>query len=214
MTAIRVAIVDDHESVRLGLRTEFERHSDIDLVGEAVDVQSALDLVRSTTPDILLLDMQIPGERDGEDGITVLSTLRKSQSPMKVVVHSMWDTEAYILSALAEDVSGYILKDERLHTVVEAIRFVGKPGNNEWFSQKVISRIVRSKQAGLNLTPRERQVLPLLSKTNEGIAKTLGITPHTVKKHVGQILAKLGVTSRTAALEKALKQGIITKHRR
>ena len=212
--SIRIAIVDDHASVRLGLRTELSEHEDLEVVGEAGDVQEAIDLVSRSSPDVLLLDMEIPGNAPDEDGVTVLSNLRKARSPARVLVYSGWQSEAYILSTLAEGVSGYILKTETLSTVVEAIRAVGGPSHEDgWFSRQVMARIARAKQSDLKLTRRELETLRLLHKTNEEIASSLGVFPNTVKKHVGNILAKFGVPSRTAAMERAFQMSLIPDRR-
>jgi DNA-binding NarL/FixJ family response regulator len=212
MKHIRIAIVEDHESVRLGLRTELSHHDDIEIIGEAVTVEEAIALLLARAPDIALLDMEIPGENPNDDGISVLAALRKAKSTTKILVYTGWKTEAYILSALAEDVSGYILKDERLSVVTEAIRAIGnKTVTDGWFSHEVREKIRNSKQSGAKLTPRELDVLPLLSKRNEEIAEELNMSKHTAKRHTQNIFAKLSVSSRAAALAEAYSRGLVPR---
>lgn len=207
---LRVVVVDDHDSVREGVRSALNKHRDIELVGEADSLEEAVELVEKHRPDVLLLDMEIDSAPPRQDGVTVISKVLQCSPETRILVYSAHRKEGYILGALAEGAHGYILKTEKLPFVVDAIRGVGR-GEGGWYSRAVMDRIARSKKSGHEPTRQELQILKRLDLSNKEIAKELGIAPNTVKKHVSSILAKLNIPSRGAAIVKAMKMGLISQ---
>lgn len=206
----RVILVDDHEGFRLGIRTELEKHSDLEVVAEAVSVQSAIEAILAQRPDVVVLDMDIDGNRAENGGVSVAAALRRERIECPILVLSAFQREGYVLSMLAEGVAGYLLKTESLSSIVDAIRGVAN-GEEGWFSREIMAKITRSRRKGQELTRRELEVLQLLHLSNEELAETLHITVATAKKHVTSILAKLGVPSRVAAVHEAWRTGLISR---
>jgi len=210
MTKKRVMLVEDHEPYRIGLRTELMKHPDLEVVAEADRVQIAVEKALEVRPDVLVLDLEIPGNDESEDGTTVAAALGRAGARIPILVLSVSKSEGDVLSMLAEGVAGYFLKTEPLNSIIEAIRAVAC-GERGWLSRAITDQITKSPRCGQDLTQRELEVLKLLAFSNEEIAKSLGRTVGTVKKHVGSILAKLGVPSRAAAINLAWQRGLFSK---
>jgi len=207
MDVIRILLADDHPVVRDGIRNRLEREEDFSVVGEAANGEETIRQVRRTRPDVVLLDVAMPGP----GAVPVMEALRQAVPSAKVLVLSAFDDDEYVFGMLTAGATGYALKDERLSTIVEAVRAVSR--GETWLSPRVAAKVTRravgdEKAEDNPLTDREQEVLRLMTqgKENAEIAAELVITERTVKFHVGNIYAKLGVTSRTAAVVEALRR--------
>ena len=202
MKKIRVVLADDHPIVRKGIFNLLDKENDIDVIGEASDGEEAIQLANRLKPDILLLDMEMPGL----GGIDVAKRLRKNNSPVKILVLSAYNDKQYILELLDLGATGYLTKDEAPTTIVQAVRGVAK-GKEGWLSDKVASRMdgwKKQKPAStLKLNTRELEVLTFLGEglNNKQIGIQMGISDKTVEKYCLSILRKLGVSSRKEAIE-------------
>ena len=204
---IKVLLVDDHSVVRQGLRSFLELLGDIQIVGEASGGAEAVDLAIQLSPDIVLMDLVMPGM----NGIEATRQICTRCPATKVIALTSFLADELIYPALEAGASGYLLKDVTPSELVQAIRTVHQ-GKAELHPQ-VAKRIIEGFQ-GQNtesneqkLTPREEEVLGLISQglSNQEIADRLTISPKTVKVHVGNILSKLNLTDRTQAAIYALK---------
>jgi DNA-binding NarL/FixJ family response regulator len=198
---ISVLIVDDHPVVRRGLRVLLEVQDGIEVAGEAGDGASALTLDAEHAPDVILLDLKLPGM----DGIAVLDELRARDSAARVLVLTSATEPASASLAVRSGAAGVVYKDVDPDALVRAIRSVHD--GNLLLAPEAAGTLVRSAGtwgavAGLDaLTGREREVLAELTKgrSNREIARALGVSEKTVKAHVSSVLAKLGVQDRTQA---------------
>jgi DNA-binding NarL/FixJ family response regulator len=202
---ISVLIVDDHPVVRRGLRVLLEVQEGIDVVGEAGDGDTALALEAEHTPDLILLDLKLPGM----DGIAVLCALKARDSAARVLVLTSATEPALASLALRSGAAGVIYKDVDPDALVRAIRSVHD--GHLLLASEAARTLVRpaSPGAGLDaLTSREREVLAELThgRSNREIARALSIAEKTVKAHVSSVLAKLGVQDRTQAALLAVRQ--------
>lgn len=201
---IRVAIIDDHPVVRLGLRVALEGSDRIALVGEGSSLADARDVVRDAAPGVLLLDLRLPDGR----AIDEIEALRALRPGMHVVVLTGQGTAEDAHAALAGGASGYLLKDDVVETLVDSLTEIVA-------GKVVVAPMVRAELAELDdasvLTKREREVLALVVEgcTNPEIGRILGISAGTVRTHVSKILEKLGVTDRTEATSVALRRGLV-----
>ena len=208
METIRVILADDHPVVREGIRSLLEQAPDILVVAEASDGAEALHLAEELTPDVLLLDMEMPGVT----GVEVARRLRAAGSPVRVLALSAYDDEQYIFGLLEAGAAGYLLKDEAREGIVAAVRGVAR-GEEGWLSrpvaEKVMQRIGKGTEGVCPLTGRELDVLRLLAQgwTNARIAEELGVGERTVKFHMENLLGKLGVDSRTEAVVEGIRRG-------
>jgi DNA-binding NarL/FixJ family response regulator len=206
----RIVLADDHPVVRAGIHAILITKSDLIVVGEASDGYEAQQLCRTSKPDILLLDLHMPGPLPAE----TLAYLREHCPDTQVVVLTGYDDDVYVQSLVATGVAGYILKDEAPEVVVRAIRSIVQ--GDRWFSQAVVKKLVKEEADAPGLAPlstltaRELEVLRLVAvgKTNQEIAASLGISAKTVEKHVGEVFVKLGVTSRVEAAVYAVRAGL------
>jgi DNA-binding NarL/FixJ family response regulator len=209
MTKIRVLLADDHPLVREGLRNLLTKNVGMEIVGEANDGIEALELVQTLAPDVLLLDMEMPGT----SGIEVAQQLKLTNSPVKVLALSAYDDQEYIMGVLRNGAAGYLLKGELLETIADAIRGVFR-GEQGWLSRDVSAQVATwaQKQGNqTNLTEREIEVLRLVveGKTNQEIGLTLGISEKTVEKHLMNIFTKMEVSSRVEAAVQAVRNGMV-----
>jgi DNA-binding NarL/FixJ family response regulator len=195
---IRVLVVDDHAVVREGLRSLFTDTDDLQCVGTAADGDDALEQTERLGPDVLLLDLAMPGS----DGISVIRSLRAGGSAVRVLVLSSYGEHALVLEALDAGADGYLLKHAPAETLLDAVRVVAAGAGliDPQLVPSVLSAL-RDRGEGDLLTEREREVLELLRQghTNRIIARRLQITEGTVKAHVNHILHRVGVTDRTQA---------------
>ena len=206
---IRVAVADDHPVVRDGLVAMLETQPDFSVVGEAATGQEALQLVATEQPDVLLLDLEMPGL----DGLAVLKQLRDTDTGTRVIVFTVFDTDDRIIGAVQAGASGYLLKGAPRADLFAALRTVAA-GNSLLapVAASALQRRVRDHAPTRpQLTPREQEVLRQLARGlgNKRIASTLGISERTVKFHLSAIFAKLGASNRTDALTRAAQSGLI-----
>ena len=203
--AISVLIVDDHPVVRRGLRVLLEVAGGFEVAGEAGDGDTALALAAEHTPDVILLDLKLPGV----DGIAVLAALKARDSAARVLVLTSATEPALASLALRSGAAGLLYKDVDPDALVRAIRSVHD--GHLLLAAEAAETLVRpaNQGAGLDaLTSREREVLAELTRgrSNREVARALGISEKTVKAHVSSVLAKLGVQDRTQAALLAVRQ--------
>jgi DNA-binding NarL/FixJ family response regulator len=213
--SIRIAIADDHPVVRDGLAAMLETQADLEVVGQAETGSEAVMLVASREPDVLLLDLEMPGL----DGVGVLRRLREAGSRTRVIVFTVFDTDDRIIAAVEAGAAGYLLKGAPRAEVFAAVRTVAAGGSllTPVAASAVLRRVrgeapAPATTAAPTLTPRERSVLEQLARGlgNKQIAATLGISERTVKFHVSAVFAKLGAGNRTEAVTRAAQAGLIT----
>lgn len=209
MPPTRVLIVDDHPVVRTGIRNLLEKAADIQVVAEASSGEEALDMIKELDPDVLLLDMEMPGI----SGNQVAEELQKEEARVKILALSAHDDKQYIQELLANGASGYLIKEEVPEAIVEAVRGVAR-GERGWVSRQVAAKMTtwmqeEDEQDKRGLTTREIQVLRAVvaGKTNQEIGLALGISEKTVEKHLEGVFAKLQVASRVEAAVRAVREG-------
>ncbi len=207
---IRVLIVDDHLVVREGLHTILEVSGDIEPVGEAANGAEAVRLVGELSPDVVLMDLRMPGM----DGIEAIQQIKARSPVVEIVILTTYDDDEYIVQGLRAGARGYLLKDTGRQALFETIRAAAR--GESLLPSAVVDKVVahlgapRPVAAG-SLSEREQEVLALLAEgaSNKEIAMRLQITERTVKAHVTSILNKVGVNSRTEAVAVALRQGLL-----
>jgi DNA-binding NarL/FixJ family response regulator len=207
--SIRVLIADDHSVVRQGLRMFLELEADIELVGEAANGVEAVDLARQFKPDVVLMDLLMPKM----DGVSATETIRSELPDTQVVALTSVLEDQAIFDAIRVGAISYLLKETKSDKLCEAIRAAA--AGEVRLSPQVAARLMREVSAPESpetLTDRETEVLRVLARglSNTEIAEALFITEATVKTHVSNILAKLGLPSRTRAALYALKIGLIS----
>lgn len=209
---IRILIADDHAVVREGLRGFLALQDDIEVVGEAADGQEAVAAVARLAPDVALVDLVMPRV----DGLEAIKRICALDSPTRVIVLTSFTDEDKMLPAVRAGAVGYLLKDVAPNDLVAAIRTVH--GGETLLHPTVIRELVREvsrddRGPGSDnpLTKREREVLALIARgrANKAIAFDLGVAEKTVKTHVSNILAKLGVADRTQAALHAVREGLV-----
>ena len=214
---IRVVIVDDHQVVRLGLRTFLDLQDDIEVVGEAGDGLAAIDLASRLQPDVVLMDILMPRL----DGIAATRRIKEAEPGIGVIALTSFAGDDQVLPALEAGASSYLLKDVTPEELVEAIRAVhrGEPRLHPDALRKVMEAAMGARpddaqpqpaaEAG-DLTERELEVVALVAqgRSNREIADAFVISEKTVKTHIGHVLAKLGLKDRTQLAIYALKHGL------
>ncbi len=213
---IRVLLVDDHEVVRVGLRSFFELLDDIEVVGEARDGGEAIALARRLAPDVILMDLLMPTV----DGLTAISRIKHEMPVIEIVAMTSFLEADQVTAALEEGASGYLMKDASADEVAGAVRaaHAGEvhldPAVARLLAQRIRSR--RTDGPVEPLTEREREVLGLLARglSNKEIATQLFITERTARTYVSNILGKLGLASRTQAALYAVEHGLADAGRR
>jgi DNA-binding NarL/FixJ family response regulator len=207
---IRVILADDHPIVRSGIRNLLNRTQDIQVVGESGCGPDVIPMVNELKPDILLLDMELPGM----PGVDIARRLQLLRSPVKILVLSGYDDRQYIMQMLELGVSGYLTKDEAPELIVDAVRGVAQ-GEHGWMSRRVSAQVsawmLEESRDPKRLTSREIEVLSHLTngKTNQAIGMELGISEKTVEKYLDTIFRKLGVSSRVNAAVRAVREGLV-----
>ncbi|MGB8212137.1 MAG: response regulator transcription factor [Anaerolineales bacterium] len=206
---IRVMLVDDHTMVRRGLATFLKVFDDLELAGEAAGGQEAIQLCAQLQPDVVLMDMVMPDM----DGATTTRLIRKQSPSIQVLALTSFKEETLVKSALQAGAIGYLLKDVTADELAQAIRaaHAGRSTLSPEASQALVHATSQPSTPGINLTGREREVLTLMVEglNNAQIAEKLTVSSSTVKSHVSNILAKLGVGSRTEAVTLALRNRLV-----
>jgi DNA-binding NarL/FixJ family response regulator len=204
---IRILVCDDHPVVRSGLRGMIQSQPDLEVIAEADEGARAVALASRFQPDIVLMDLRMPGM----DGVTATATIKARHPSIHVLIPTTYDTDADILRALEKGATGFLLKDEREDRLFDAIREAA--GGRSPLAPGVASRLVERLRgdADSHVSEREIEILMLVAqgRSNREIARDLHISDSTVKAHMLHIFDKLGVTDRTAAVTTALRQGII-----
>lgn len=224
---IKIALIDDHKLFREGVKRILSFENSFEVVGEAGDGSEVNELVEKHRPDVILMDINMPGV----NGIEATKQLLEKYPETKVIILSIHDDENYVTHALQTGAQGYLLKEIDTDSLLEAIKVVYDGGS--YLHPKVTHNLVqeyrklvedRENKSGLErieyrkplhlLTRRECQVLQLLSEgqSNRKIAETLVISEKTVKNHVSNILQKMKVNDRTQAVVKAIKNGWVEVH--
>ncbi|MDX2850210.1 response regulator transcription factor [Actinacidiphila glaucinigra] len=207
---IRVLLVDDHQVVRRGLRTFLEVQPDIEVVGEAGDGEEGVDRAGELAPDVILMDVRMPGV----DGIEALRRLRDNGSKARVLVVTSFTEQRTVVPALRAGAAGYVYKDVDPDALAGAIRSVHA---GHVLLQPEVADVLLSQEEttpgqgrGGTLTDREREVLSLIAegRSNREIARALVLSEKTVKTHVSNILMKLDLSDRTQAALWAVRHGI------
>ena len=208
-----IVLADDHRIVRQGLRALLKAEADFSVIGEAGDGLEALELVRKASPDVVVLDLMMPGL----NGLEVARQLGK-RAQTKVVILSMYDDEGFVLEALAKGVSAYVLKDSSSSDLIQAVReaAAGRRYLSPPLSDRAIEAYQQIARAGTldkyeTLTTREREVLQLSAEghTNSEIATRLGISVRTAETHRSRLMHKLGAHTQADLIRYALRRGII-----
>jgi two-component system response regulator NreC len=208
---MRILLVDDHAVVRSGLRLLLDAAPDLEVVAEAGNAQDAVFRLRETHPDIVLMDVVMPGT----DGIEATRSILKEAPETKVLVLSMEDDPRYVREAFAAGASGYVLKEAADSELVEAIRQVGAGGryvHPELGARLVSAEAQERVRAELDpLSEREHEVLRLLAlgHTNQEIGEMLFLSVRTVETHRSHIMQKLRLTSRAELVRYAMDQGVL-----
>nr|WP_026400437.1 response regulator transcription factor [Actinomadura rifamycini] len=218
---VRLLIVDDHPVVRDGLRGMFTGEPGLEVVGEAADGAEALRLAAELRPDVVLMDLRMPGM----DGVTAITRLAESGSPCRVLVLTTYDTDRDVLPAIEAGATGYLLKDARKDELFRAVRAAAR--GEAVLSPPVATLLMSRMRAGAApappaapdvppdggepLSPRELEVLGLVARgsTNREAAAKLFVSEATIKTHLLHIYAKLGVNDRAAAVGAAFERGLL-----
>jgi NarL family two-component system response regulator LiaR len=206
---IRVMLVDDHTMVRRGLAAFLKAFDDLQLAGEAESGEDAIQLCARILPDVILMDMVMPDM----DGATATRAIRQRFPQVQVIALTSFKEGDLVKNALEAGAIGYLLKDVSADELVWAIRsaHAGRATLSPEAAQALVETANQPVAPGLDLTEREREVLTLMIEglNNTQIAGRLTVSPSTIKSHVSNILAKLGVASRTEAVSLALRNRII-----
>jgi DNA-binding NarL/FixJ family response regulator len=212
--AIRVFVVDDHEVVRLGLRAFLQATPGVQVVGEAADGRAALEgldalAARDALPDVVLMDLVMPEP----DGITTTAAVKQTYPGVEVVVVTSFGEAHRVHSALEAGAAGYVLKDAEVDEIIEAIRAAhrGEVHLDAAVARVLTRSLVAPRRGVAALTARERDVLVLVAegRSNREIGRTLSIGERTVQTHLGNVLTKLELSSRTQAALWAVREGLV-----
>ncbi len=204
---IRLILVDDHHVVRRGLRSYFESFPDLKIVAEAASAEELLQNLPGIEADVIVLDILLPG---GMDGLEAARMLQSQPNPTRIVILTAYSDPARAMAALRSGVLGYVRKDSAPEVLLAAVRAAAN--GQIYLDQKTADSLAENiPNAALSL--REQQVLEQLAhgRTNREIAATLVISEETVKSHVSNILAKLGLENRTQVISHALKHGMLRR---
>jgi DNA-binding NarL/FixJ family response regulator len=223
---IRVVLVDDQQMVRAGFRMVIDSQADLTVVGEAGDGASAVELLRRTPADVVLMDVRMPGT----DGIEATRQVTALPDPPRVVVLTTFDLDEYVVAAIGAGASGFLLKDAAPEEMLAAVRTVhaGDSVIAASSTRRLLQHVApmlrgaavgavgtaatgTDAQALADLTPREREVLELMAygATNTEIADRFVVSEATVKTHVGRVLAKTGSRDRVQAVVLAYRTGLV-----
>jgi DNA-binding NarL/FixJ family response regulator len=212
---INVMLVDDQNLVRKGVRSLLELSDEIEVVAEAADGSEAIDMIPDVNPDVVLLDMRMPGK----SGIDVLKELSERDALPPTIILTTFDDDELVLAGIKYGAKGYLLKDVALADLVNAVKTVAEGGSivKPAITQRLLKGLehMHNEFSSLDqpdpLTDRETEILRLMAGgySNKEIANSLDVAEGTVKNHVSNILSKMGVRDRTRAVLKSLELGLI-----
>ena len=209
---MRVLIVDDHPVTRDGLRTAFNLADEIEVVGEAASGEEAIQVVSDTKPDIVFMDVRMPGM----NGIQATRQIRENNPDTKIILFTIDESRASVAEAIQAGVSGYLLKDASVGELINAARqaMAGKAVIHPSLTQAFIEEVQlvdRPSSPEAPLSPREVEILQKIAygATTKEVADQLGISFHTVKTHLERIFEKLGANDRAQAVAIAIRQGLV-----
>jgi DNA-binding NarL/FixJ family response regulator len=207
---MRVLIVDDHPVTRDGLRSALSTSDDIEIAGEATNGQEAVEAVKELSPDVVFMDVRMPGM----DGLEATRVIRDISPETKVILFTVEESRAAIADAIRAGVSGYLLKDVSAAELIQAARLAleGKAVIHPTLTRAFIEEIQYVEQPrDTPLSRRESQILQKVAygATTKEVAHDLGISPHTVKTHLERIFEKLGANDRAQAVAIALRKGLV-----
>lgn len=212
---IKVYLVDDQTLVRQGVRSLLELAEDIEVIGEAPDGETAIARIPEENPDVVLLDMRMPGL----SGLDVLEQLARQEELPPTIILTTFDDDQLVLAGIKAGARGYLLKDVSLEELVTGVKTVASGGSlvKPAVTERLLKGLegMRTDFSSLDrpdpLTDRETEILRLMAGgySNKEIANSLGVAEGTVKNHVSNILSKLGVRDRTRAVLKAFELGIV-----
>jgi DNA-binding NarL/FixJ family response regulator len=225
-TPIRIVLADDHAVLRQGIAELLSSQADLQVVGEAVDGQQAVELARALQPDVVVMDMQMPGM----SGFEATRRIRAAQPAVRIVILSAFNDEQYVYAAIQAGASGYLIKTAPISRLEDAVRRahggqldIELPEHREAgldfprltaFSESAADaeRAPAAVVPRKPLSPRECEVLRMLARgcNNREISEMLHISGHTVEAHVSHILSKLGVASRLGAVVAAVRAGLLS----
>lgn len=206
---IRIVLADDHPLLRSGVRAALEANSDLAVVGEVDDGYHVVPCCRETSPDVLLLDLQMPGPGP----VAIIAELRTHCPTIPILVLTAYADLAHVRGMLAAGVAGYILKEESAEAVATAVRVVVSGGT--WLSRSIAETLGQGTSElpseAINLSDPVRALLRLLAegRSNREIGHTLGVSEKSIERRVSETCAKLGVTTRVAAAVHAVREGLI-----
>ncbi|MBA7704142.1 Transcriptional regulatory protein LiaR [subsurface metagenome] len=206
---IKVLIADDHPLVRHGIKTFLETYDDIYIVGEAENGREAIEICEKHLPDVVLMDVRMPGL----NGIEATNHILKKRPNIKVIILTSFIDKELIENSLKAGASSYLLKNESGERIVRVIRdaYQGKSNLSSEATQIMISEVRNPLSKRYQLTKREKEILSLMVEglSNKEIAKRLTLSTSTIQFHITNILSKFGVSKRTAAIYLALKQKLV-----
>ncbi|AZF42546.1 Two-component transcriptional response regulator, LuxR family [Pseudomonas sp. R1-43-08] len=211
---LRLVLADDHEVTRTGFVSLLAGHPQFEVVGQASDGLQAVELCERLLPDIVILDIRMPGL----NGLGAARLLQQRLPEVKVMMFTMDDSPEYLEAAMQAGAVGYLLKDASRTEVIQALQQVAAGGEalNTAVSARLLRRMTERQASGAApgepLTPRERQVLGLVANgmSNRAIGEQLGITTGTAKAHVERVIGKLGAADRTQAAVRGIALGLVT----
>ncbi len=212
---ITILLVDDHEVVRQGVRAFFEAHAEFEVVGEAKNGAEAVKLTEDHIPNVVLMDLIMPGM----DGVEATRLIKKISPRTQIVVLTSYHDDEHIFPALQAGALSYMLKDVKMDELAETVKkaAIGEAVLHPHVAARVIVEIQGNKEDEFNplndLTKREMEILKLIAdgSNNSDIAKKLVISMHTVKGHVSNILSKLHLADRTQAAVYAWQKGVVRR---
>ena len=201
---VRVLVADDHPVVRQGIMANVKPQGDMTVVAEAGDGVEALELIKEQLPDVVMLDLRMPRM----DGLDVLKEVNKSRLPCKVIIMTTFDSEEDVQRAMKAGARGYLLKDSTQEEILDAIRRVSL--GEAYLPARIVQKVAEGMRKP-ELSPREVEVLQWVAagKSNKEIGAQLFIAEGTVKTHMKNVLEKLAVVGRTAAIKEAVHRGLI-----
>ncbi|MFJ7794069.1 response regulator [Pseudomonas sp. NPDC096950] len=204
---IRVALVDDHSLVRDGIRALLTVVDFLAIVGEADSGASAIEMVRETQPDLLLVDI---GLKD-MNGLELTRQLRREHPDIKILILSMYDNNEYVSESVRSGASGYVLKNSPSREIIAAIEAIASGGT--FYSAEIARKLAADRPADNELTPRESEVLckMVLGMNNKEMARELDISVRTVETHRLSIRRKLNIDKPAALLNYAIERGLISR---